>query len=134
MRDVGFLVWVGLLIVGVIGSMVSSLRRQAQARQAAPRPRPGPPLPAPAGRIVLPLPVAPPQPAPAVARVPPIPGPSARPRVASSPASAGWPSDPFGRSPMAARHPVSRFLSPTNVAGAVVAAEVLGKPIALRDE
>jgi hypothetical protein len=34
MRDVGILIWVVFLIVGVVGSMVSSARRQVASRQA----------------------------------------------------------------------------------------------------
>jgi len=37
MRDVGILVWVVFLVIGVIGSMVSSARRQVAAGAQAPR-------------------------------------------------------------------------------------------------
>ena len=33
MRDIGILVWVAFLIIGVISSIVSSLRKQMQATQ-----------------------------------------------------------------------------------------------------
>jgi hypothetical protein len=51
MRDVGILIWVVFLIVGVVGSMVSSARRQVAAR-AEPRSAPVPPQaqPTPQGR------------------------------------------------------------------------------------
>ncbi|HXO17462.1 MAG TPA: hypothetical protein VN909_04775, partial [Candidatus Dormibacteraeota bacterium] len=47
MRDIGIFVWVVLLVIGVIGSMVSSLRKASQAQkqgqgqgQLRPPPRP----------------------------------------------------------------------------------------------
>ncbi len=42
MRDVGILIWVVFLIVGVVGSMVSSARRQVASR-AEPKSAPVPP-------------------------------------------------------------------------------------------
>jgi hypothetical protein len=123
MRDVGILVWVGLLVIGVIGSMVSSARRQAAGGAQAPRPQ-VPPAPGAAAqqrlvaalqaRVVAPASVPrPPQARPAPPR--PVSAPRAEPPAAPAPHSAF-----FGTGPELVR--------------AVIAAEVLGKPRGLYDE
>jgi hypothetical protein len=135
MRDVGILVWVVLLIVGVIGSMISSLRRQAQGQLTqlqrpplaqGPRPAPAPEqlppwlegmlaqIPAPATRVSARP--APPQPKP----VPPAPAPA-----------------PAVEHPHPQVEPAARrrfFPARRDVVRAVIAAEVLGKPRGLSDE
>lgn len=129
MRDTFVLLWVGFLIVGVIGSIVSSIRKQAQQAQPPPDPRrmrqqvvvrPSPLL-----RTVSPVPpppaAAPPRPAPP----PPRPAP---PRPAA-PAVELAHDFPTSRPP---RRPV--FGSRKAIVQAVIAAEVLGKPRGLRDE
>jgi hypothetical protein len=123
MREVGTLVWVVLIIVGVVGSMVSSVRRQVRAQQAQAPParqyqRTGPPSQqsrsappgAPQGR-----PVVPPRPQPT------------RP-VATTP------QDGHGGSSAASAAPRRLFPQKNELVRAVIAAEVLGKPRALSDE
>jgi len=111
-RDIGMVVWIVLLIVGVIGSMVSSLRKQAQLRQA------------PASRLRQV-----PRPSPAVMTPPPAPvvAPAAAPRRSSPPGSIEPPPEP-------PRRPRRFFGDRRALVQAVLAAEVLGKPLALRDE
>ncbi len=137
MRDVGILIWVGLLIVGVVGSMISSLRRQTQApalRQAPRRPQ-APPvqeqevpsIPTWIDRVSL-APAAPVIPQPVPQPAPPVPKPRA---VAPAPPRAVTqhpPSRPV--------HVARRRLLGTkrDIVRAVIALEVLGKPRAFRDE
>lgn len=127
MRDVGILVWVGLLIVGVVGSMVSSLRRQAQVRPMPAK------LPEWARQIGATVPQAVPPPAP-----PAAPGPRAAPARAPSPKRTPPPpsvqepahhllEEPHKRAPRL-------FGSRRELVRAVIAAEVLGKPRAFSDE
>ncbi|MBV8529982.1 MAG: hypothetical protein JO104_01575 [Candidatus Eremiobacteraeota bacterium] len=107
MRDVGILVWVLFLIVGVVGSMVSSLRRAQQRALASAVQRPAssaaPPAPAPPRRA------APAAPRPlAVAQEHPHPG------------------------QLTTRRRL--FANKPEIVRAVIAAEVLGKPRGLTDE
>lgn len=146
MRDVGILVWVGLLIIGVVSSVVSSLRRQTQSlpqrAAGAPQPQPSSPVPQPPpewlGQVVAQMPpgarvvrvVRPPKagaPAPAP---PPSPAASAlRERVTDN-ASAG-----LGQTPGHEATKGRRFFGGrSGLVRAVIAAEVLGKPRALSDE
>lgn len=122
MREVGIAVWVILLVVGVVGSMVSSVRRQMQTQARAPRrlterPRPfGPPAAVP---VAASPPVAPP-PGPPVAR-----------RKQAAP--------PAAKTQEVAHEPVRRpsarlFSTKGELVRAVIAAEVLGKPRGLSDE
>lgn len=117
MRDIGIVIWAILLIVGVIGSIASKVRgirtvssgqpRAAGARLAAMRALQGPA--APQATVTV-------APAATVSRPP-------TPRMAA-------PSPPEHRETRAA----FRFPGRTELARAVIAAEVLGKPRALRDE
>lgn len=135
MRDVATLVWVVLLVIGVISSMVASVRRRMNAQ---PIPSQGaPPPPAAVQQLqqqpreqlvaqmkqVSPRPAAPAPPAPPAAPGRGAPAPS--PPAARTPA----PSAP-------ARVSAARGLFPGRRAlvRAVIAAEVLGKPRALNDE
>jgi len=121
-REIGILIWVGLLIIGVVGSMVSSLRRQPQAVREPP---PGAPASQPAWleRMVAQLrqegtPVAPRPPVPPPARKPPPPAPAT--------------DHPF---PPAPRARLARlFATRRDLVRGVIAAEVLGKPRAFGDE
>lgn len=131
MRDVGILVWVGFLVIGVIGSMVSSARRQAAAGAQGRGPQPPPATAAAAQQRLLQALQARAQvqaPAPTSSPRPPQPRP-APPRPASGP-----------RSEAAAAPPVRRvrqrsfFGSGPELVRAVIAAEVLGKPRGLNDE
>jgi hypothetical protein len=129
MRDVGILVWVALVVIGVIGSMVSSLRRAGQG-QAQPRP-PGQPvqlrearLPDWARQVVAAMP-QPPAATPRPAAPPPPPPPKPAPKLAPLPEHAGLP------------HQARRrhfFAGKSEIVRAVIAAEVLGKPRAFNDE
>jgi hypothetical protein len=126
-RDVGFLVWVVLLFVGVVGSIVSSIRKKTQQ--------------APGRRGVVPR---------RVASIPPPVGPSIAPgsfaqvpaplrtRAAPSkplpPPKAGVPPAAEAFSHGGARPPKRFFSTGKDLARAVIAAEVLGKPRGLADE
>ena len=135
MRDVGILIWVVFLVVGVLGSMVSSLRKAAQAQgQARPvRPGPAPARPAPqvqaglpdwARQVIATLPQ------------PPAPRPRARPAPASS-AQAGAEARPLAGACRASPPDAGRrhfFGGRNELVRAVIAAEVLGKPRAFNDE
>jgi hypothetical protein len=107
MRDVATLVWVVLLLVGVISSMIASVRRRMNAL---------PPRGAPA---------APPS-------APPVQTPQLRPPRPAAPAA-----PPASAPRTVPTHVTARrrlFPGPQGLAGAVIAAEVLGKPRALNDE
>jgi hypothetical protein len=122
-RDVGILVWVGLLIIGVIGSMISSLRRQIQAQaEREQRSRSGrPPSAAQPARFRL-------EPAPkrlAPTEVPRAPSVPARP--VPQPAEL-----PSATHVTRVKHPI--FAGRGELVRGVIAAEILGKPRGLSDE
>ena|SRR5579871_1397208 len=126
MRDTFVLLWVGFLIVGVIGSIVSSIRKQAQ-QQAQP---PQDPHRVRIQRIVL-------RPETVSTASPPSPRPSPPPPPVPPrpPAAARAPTVELAHDFPATRrsgHPV--FGSRKAIVQAVIAAEVLGKPRGLRDE
>ncbi|MBV8491511.1 MAG: hypothetical protein JO199_13370 [Candidatus Eremiobacteraeota bacterium] len=141
MRDIGGIVWILIVVIGVVSSIVNSARRAAAQRQAQPvRPQAATPPTAVAPGIprridvvratVSPAqaqqaPVPKPQPAP-VAAPPPVPP---APRVAASPAPRKPIVDQKAGVPLAAL-----FADRSSLVNAVIAAEVLGKPHALRDE
>ncbi len=122
MRDVGILVWVGLLIVGVVGSMISSLRKGTRAQlQQQPLP-PGQPGPSAVLRRVLPQ--LPQSAAPAPKPRPAVGAPSVPPRPVVE--------HPLPHPGLTARQRL--FGERRSLVRAVIAAEVLGKPRALSDE
>lgn len=137
MRDIGIIVWVVLLLVGVIGSMISSARRQMQ-QASPPARRLSPPQQAgPHASTVPPLrqAVAPQRPAqPADQKQ----AAAERPVVRRAPVAP--PHDPLPDHPLITTH-VARgskatrrlFSSREGLMAAVIAAEVLGKPVALRE-
>ena len=127
MHDVGTFVWVVLVVIGVISSIVSNARRRVSVSPALA----AQPQPVRAGVVsaqataVRPVPVSAPVPAPAVqatqVRRPPPP------RVAPQP-ELGL--EAF----QAARRRAPRFFAGRGtLVRAVIAAELLGKPLALRD-
>jgi hypothetical protein len=125
MRDIGTLVWVVLVFIGVIGSMISSARKQAQAQQA-----PG----ARAIRRPPPQQFAPQAPAPP-APVQPAPQPRVIARVAPAPTKA--PPVLAQAHLEAEHHPARRrrlFANRSDLVRGIIAAEVLGKPRGLRGE
>jgi|SRR5580700_4699095 hypothetical protein len=127
MREIGVVIWVVLLIVGVIGSMTSSLRKQRQER-ATPRPRPRPPLPAALQRLAMQA--APAEPAPATSS-------RATPSRAAPPSpSRAAGTTPHAPEPAAKPERIGRrlFGNRGDLVRAVIAAEVLGKPRGLSDE
>jgi|SRR5580692_1796295 hypothetical protein len=127
MRDVGILVWVVFLVIGVIGSMVSSARRQVAAGAQAPRSQ-APPAVAPTAQQRLAQALQARVQAPAVSPRAPQPRP-APPRPVSA---------PRGEPPAAPVAHQARqrsfFGSRPDLVRAVIAAEVLGKPRGLHDE
>ena len=140
MRDTFLLLWVGFLVVGVIGSIVSGIRKQAQRAQAQG-------LTPSASAAKAPARIPPQwQPPPAgmpdwvqrvVAQVAPPPKPPARPPPAPKPAAPPQPVVEHHEfaSPRAESRGVARlFRDRKTIVQAVIAAEVLGKPLALRDE
>jgi hypothetical protein len=128
-RDVGLVVWVALLFIGVVGSMISSLRRQAQPRPQArgelPQRREMPPVElAPQLRRVIVQ--APASPAPQ-RKPPPVPGPAGAPPPIAAP--------PPGHDVILRGARRRRLFSHRgDIVRAVIAAEVLGKPRGLSDE
>jgi hypothetical protein len=137
MRDIGILIWVAFIIIGVIGSMVSSLRKAAAARPQAvpPQWRPQQPIPAPrdarlpdwAQQVMAAMPQPQPQPQRRPQPSPASPPPAARPAPRAAPAAPEHeaPHQPHRR----------RFFGGKNdIVRAVIAAEVLGKPRGLNDE
>ena len=119
MRDVGIIIWVIFLIVGVVGSMVSKVRRLGDA-QTAPQPgrRPSRPV----------VRLSPPQPASPVS--PPAPGPRAQVRKpAPQPAATHLPGQEA-----VPKTKLRLFATGSQLVRAVIAAEVLGKPRGLGDE
>ncbi len=115
MRDIGILIWVALLIVGVVGSMTSRIRsqRQMQAQRVPQRSQAQQPPPTPARPV-------PTRPTPARQPAPPLP------RVGSETAQAVK----SAATPAAKR----LFGNRRDLVRAVIAAEVLGKPRAFGDE
>jgi hypothetical protein len=124
MRDVGILIWVALLIVGVVGSMVRQIRARAPARpNRVPEPvRPPPPPP---WAQQMTITVAPPAAQPRVPKPPPRPAPAPVERVSQH--EVGHSSGPEQR-----RRPL--FGGKNEIVRAVIASEVLGKPRAFDDE
>jgi len=136
MRDVGILVWVGFLVIGVIGSMVSSARRQAAAGAQGRRPQVPPATAAAAQqRLVQALQaraqaqVQAPASSPRPAQPRPAPPRPAPPRPAPAPRS-----EPAPAPPAHTARQRSFFGSGPELVRAVIAAEVLGKPRGLNDE
>jgi hypothetical protein len=140
MRDVGILIWVALLVIGVIGSMRRQLKA-AQRTSGGPATLRGPTAPAasppasPGPVSVASADVAPwlqrivsamPQPPATVAPKPPPPRPPP-PRPAPAPVQEHRQVGPSPRRR-------GLFARPGSVAQAVVTAEVLGKPRAFNDE
>jgi len=122
-RDVGLFVWVVLLFVGVIGSMVSRVRSARQQSPPAPAPRR-------VSRTIVRIPAPPPP-----VQSPPPPRQAPPPPVAAPPtrrAQAPNVVDRVVQAPAARRRPL--FADRRDLVRAVIAAEVLGKPRALRDE
>ncbi|MGB6600395.1 MAG: hypothetical protein WBE77_04865 [Candidatus Cybelea sp.] len=132
MRDIGILIWVALLIVGVVGSMTSRIRslRQIQAQRApqrmqASQPTPAPQRTQPFSAQVVQAPATPARPVPV--RTMPAKRPAPPPRsVGSDTVQAVRP----GASTAAKR----LFGDRRDLVRAVIAAEVLGKPRAFGDE
>jgi len=119
MRDVSLLVWVGLLMIGVVGSMVSSLRRQGapsqfreQARAYLEQAR------LQAGKE--PPAQGQPQPTPVVAQPP---------RAPRAPVAA-----PPSLTPELPPRRRGLFRNKRDVVRGIIAAEVFGKPRAFGDE
>jgi len=136
MRDTFLLLWVGFLVIGVIGSIVSSMRKQIAAQQAkgvAPRRIP-PQWQAPPGQVPEWVQRLTAQTEPAAPRVvaqavaPKRPAPPATPAAIAPPPLTEFPS------PRAQSRGARIFGSRKALVQAVIAAEVLGKPRALRDE
>lgn len=140
MRDVGALLWVVIVIAGVISSIVSSARKQQALRAQAFRPPPQRPA-APSAASWLQ------GAAPRVVRARPAPAPAPPTRKPSPPTAASVPPGPafesggpaFAPSAAPAAHKQAirartLFGARSALVRAIVAAEVLGKPHALRDE
>jgi hypothetical protein len=158
-RDVGFLIWVVLLFVGVVGSIVSSIRKQARrpGPQFAVRPPQRPPA-TPQPAVPAQFVTAAPQPGElpqwldrmlqAQASQPPaaIQRPVAMKPVPPKPAPKPAPPKPVPPKPSRAAEPLIAehhehspkarrlFHNRSDLVRAVVAAEVLGKPRGLADE
>jgi hypothetical protein len=128
MREIGTLVWVVLLVIGVIGSMVSSARRQGAAGTQVARRQVSPAPAASAQQRLAQALQARVQAAPASPSRAPQPRP-APPRPQSLPRREA-PAAPTARRAKQR----SFFGSRPELVRAVIAAEVLGKPRGLHDE
>ncbi len=126
MRDVGVLVWVVLVIVGVVSSIISTVRKGVAVAPSGAAPRAASPRAVSRWTTAGPRPVlssaAPPQPPPRLAPPPPRRAPPPGQLLAATHAA----ELPRGRRPL--------FVGKNELVRAVVAAEILGKPRALRDE
>jgi hypothetical protein len=133
MRDTFLLLWVGFLVIGVIGSIISSIRKQMQQQQAV---RPA------ARRVTLDASTT--LRAGSVERRPPSVTPQAEPRKTPRRTPVVPPAPPQPPLPSYAelvqpdagsRSSIPRFLRGRKaIVQGIVAAEVLGKPRALGDE
>jgi predicted lipid-binding transport protein (Tim44 family) len=130
MHDLGAIIWLILVLIGVISSVRKNARRAAQQRSAGPPPRSA------MAQAVLaqafaapPAIVPPPVPAPAVT---PAPAPAAAPvATARAPVSDAHatPLGPVGTSPIR-----GMFEGPATLVRAIVAAEVLGPPKSMQEQ
>lgn len=138
MRDIGILIWVAFLIIGVIGSIVSSLRKQIAKQQAMAQParRRPPQWQAPPGQLpqwvqqIAAQVAPPPQKRVILSATPSDARGSSRRAAPPPPAPLEHPHEP----PPAPRRSRRLFRDRNAIVQAVIAAEVLGKPRALRDE
>jgi hypothetical protein len=144
MHDFGVLIWILLLIIG----MVSSIRRSAQRQRPGPpqalRPmappqmppqavRPLPPLPTPSQPVRMPQPVRIPRaaaPPPLAQPAQPAPAPVPPPIVAAPPLAPHQPAHVARSGSGAIR---GMFEGSATLVRAIVASEVLGPPLALRE-
>jgi hypothetical protein len=130
MRDTFLLLWVGFLVIGVVGSIVSSMRKQIAAKEAARQPARRIPaqLQPPPGQLPQRI-------AQAAAPVRQVAAPVRKPVVTPpKQTAASWPEHHELSSPRAESRGRRVFGSRKAIVQAVIAAEVLGKPRALRDE
>ncbi len=140
MHEVGLIVWVVLLVVGVTSSIASSIRK-ASAAQQRPGPGPGPVTPPPRQSTVKELVAAlqaqaqaQAQAAQPQARQAPAPRPAPPPAKAAAaraapPDQLPWPVAPVPRS---SAHRL--FAGRGDAVRGIIAAEILGSPRGLRDE
>jgi len=127
-HDVGTFVWVVLVVIGVISSIVSNARRRvsvsppraAQPQAVRPNVVSAQPMP------VRPMPDAAPVPGPAVQ--------ATRVRRPSPPRAAPQPELGLEAFRAARRRPPPFFAGRGALVRAVITAELLGKPLALRDQ
>jgi hypothetical protein len=120
-HDVGIIVWAAIVVIGMVASIVSTARKAA-----ASAPRPGIQQRPPAAQRPVAAPQWPPQ---ASQRTPPP-----APRAAAQAASRAQPPASEYGFPMPSRPGRTIFGDAAGLRRAVIAAEVLGKPLALRDE
>ncbi len=129
MRDLGTLVWVILVVIGVISSIVQNVRKAAAAQERLRRP----PL------ILEPpvAPVSPAPPAPPAAPVPRAPAQLAPVRRTPAPVPLAAVAEPLAV-PSPPAHGTSElrgmFGKKKNLVQAIVAAEVLGPPRGLQEQ
>jgi hypothetical protein len=134
MRDIGILIWVALLIVGVVGSMTSRIRSRRQTQPVPPMQRPQRTQPQPFSAQV-PQPIAAPV-RQAPARQAPVRQAPARPAPGRQPAPPPKRVGPDTAHPVTAENRMAKrlFGDRRDLVRAVIAAEVLGKPRAFGDE
>ena len=135
MRDIGALLWVAIVAIGVISSVVSNARRQAARTPVPPRRFPQAPSQRPAAWAAPAAPQPPTVPLVTPRPAAPPPAAFAGTGVGVTPPPPPAPADifPHPAELTRARRP-RRFAGRTALRRAVVAAEVLGKPRALGDE
>jgi hypothetical protein len=137
MHDIGAIVWIILVLIGVFSSLRRSARRVALRGQAPAAPPPQPPpasvvrsFAASAGMALPPV-IPPPVPVPPVAVRPAAPRPVAAPPAAAAPTPPVHPEmgRPIGTSPIR-----GMFEGPATLVRAIVAAEVLGPPKSMQEQ
>jgi hypothetical protein len=127
-RDIGGLIWIVIVVIGVISSIVKNAKRAAAQREAArprmapaPQPVPVPRAPSPAQRIIesfaMPPVAAEPPPVAAAIKRTPVTVPRAKPVAA-----------PVVAAPVTANAPIRGMFGRGSIVKAIVAAEVLGPP------
>jgi hypothetical protein len=132
MHDVGAIIWLILVLIGVISSVRKNARRAAQQRSGTPPPGGMRPPPAPVPVIAQPVRAqafaAPPAVVP-----PPVPAPT----VAPAPAAVAPPAAPVTLPSEANVRPElfrGMFEGPATLVRAIVAAEVLGPPKSMQEQ
>jgi hypothetical protein len=130
MHDIGTIVWLILVIIGVVSSIRQQMRRSQQPVQSAPAAAPTalPPdfvLPP----VIAPVPAPVPAPSPTPAAMPPIAARRARPQQPAPAAATA-----ISSVPVTGTSPIRGMFQRGSLVRAIIAAEVLGAPKAQQEQ